>query len=108
MPLATVPVGDGIKSCCKAAPANGGPQPRTGYAGLAAMQAADLDGRNPQTCYSHDDSVFRVFEDSKGGIWASAQSRSVEGPVDAMGPADQRRLSTFRPPGFRASLPTIW
>ena len=45
-----------------------------GCAVIAAMKAADLDGRNPRICYSSD-TIFRIFEDSKGGIWASAQSR---------------------------------
>jgi len=40
-----------------------------------AMKAADLDGRHPRICYSQDDEIFRVFEDSKGSIWASAQSK---------------------------------
>jgi ligand-binding sensor domain-containing protein/signal transduction histidine kinase len=39
-----------------------------------AMKAANLDGRRPRTCYSSD-TIFRIFEDSKGGLWASAQSR---------------------------------
>jgi ligand-binding sensor domain-containing protein/signal transduction histidine kinase len=39
-----------------------------------ALKAAALQGRRPQVCYSPDDQVFRVFEDSKGAIWASAQS----------------------------------
>jgi len=38
-----------------------------------AMKAADLNGKNPQTCYARDTEVFRIFEDSKDGIWASAQ-----------------------------------
>jgi ligand-binding sensor domain-containing protein/signal transduction histidine kinase len=48
---------------------------KEGLCRYPAMKAADLDRRNPQICYSHDDQVFRVFEDSKGGIWASAQSK---------------------------------
>ncbi|HEY6393389.1 MAG TPA: two-component regulator propeller domain-containing protein [Bryobacteraceae bacterium] len=48
---------------------------RQGLCRYPAMKAADLDGRHPRTCYSRDDQIFRVFEDSKGGIWASAQSR---------------------------------
>jgi streptogramin lyase len=39
-----------------------------------AMKTAGLNGRRPQVCYCPDDGVFRVFEDSRGGIWASAQS----------------------------------
>lgn len=46
---------------------------KRGLCRFAPVGAADLDGRSPRTCYSGD-TVFRVFEDSKGGIWASAQS----------------------------------
>jgi len=38
------------------------------------MKAQDLDRRDPRTCYSND-TIFRVFEDSKGSVWASAQSK---------------------------------
>jgi ligand-binding sensor domain-containing protein/signal transduction histidine kinase len=48
---------------------------RDGLCRYPAMKAAELDGRNPRICYSRDDDVFRIFEDSKGGIWASAQSK---------------------------------
>jgi len=48
---------------------------REGLCHYPAMKAADLDGRNPRICYSRDDQIFRIFEDSKGGIWASAQSK---------------------------------
>jgi ligand-binding sensor domain-containing protein/signal transduction histidine kinase len=48
---------------------------RQGLCRYPAMKAADLDGRNPRICYSPDDQIFRVFEDSKGGIWAAAQSK---------------------------------
>jgi len=44
-----------------------------GLCRFRAMKAADLDGRSPLACYSSD-TIFRIFEDSKGGIWASAQS----------------------------------
>jgi len=47
---------------------------KDGLCRYPAMKAAELDGRNPRICYAPDDSVFRIFEDSKGGIWASAQS----------------------------------
>jgi ligand-binding sensor domain-containing protein/signal transduction histidine kinase len=45
-----------------------------GLCRYGSMKARDLNRRDPQTCYSND-VIFRVFEDSKGGIWASAQSR---------------------------------
>jgi len=38
------------------------------------MKARDLNRRNPRTCYSSD-TIFRIFEDSRGGIWASSQSK---------------------------------
>jgi ligand-binding sensor domain-containing protein/signal transduction histidine kinase len=45
-----------------------------GLCRYGSMKAEDLNGRQPQICYSSD-VVFRIFEDSKGGIWASAQSK---------------------------------
>ena len=45
-----------------------------GLCRYGSMKAEDLDRRAPQTCYSSD-TIFRIFEDSKGGIWASAQSK---------------------------------
>jgi ligand-binding sensor domain-containing protein/signal transduction histidine kinase len=47
---------------------------KQGLCRFEPMKAADLDRRNPKTCYSSD-LVFRLFEDSKGGVWASAQSQ---------------------------------
>ena len=47
---------------------------KVGLCRYPAMKAAELEGRNPRICYSRNDEVFRIFEDSKGGIWASAQS----------------------------------
>jgi ligand-binding sensor domain-containing protein/signal transduction histidine kinase len=44
-----------------------------GLCRFAAMKAADLDGKEPKTCYGRDTTIFQVFEDSKGGIWAAAQ-----------------------------------
>src|SRR5208282_128187 len=38
------------------------------------MRAADLAGKHPKACYAQDTKVFRIFEDSKGGIWASGQA----------------------------------
>lgn len=45
-----------------------------GLCRFASVKAADLAGRQPQACYAPELLVFQVFEDSKGGIWASAQS----------------------------------
>ena len=39
------------------------------------VKAADLARTRPKACYERDTQVFRVFEDSKGRIWASGQSR---------------------------------
>lgn len=47
---------------------------KVGLCRYPAMKASELDGRNPRACYCQEDQVFQVFEDSKGGIWASAQS----------------------------------
>ncbi|HEV2687992.1 MAG TPA: two-component regulator propeller domain-containing protein [Bryobacteraceae bacterium] len=49
---------------------------KEGLCRYPAMKAAELDGRSPRICYSPEDEFFRIFEDSKGGIWASAQSKS--------------------------------
>jgi ligand-binding sensor domain-containing protein/signal transduction histidine kinase len=48
---------------------------KDGLCRYPAVKAVDLDGRNPQACYSSEDQVFQVFEDSKGDIWASLQSQ---------------------------------
>ncbi len=47
---------------------------REGLCRFAAMRAEDLDGRDPMRCYASDAEIFTIFEDSKGGIWASARS----------------------------------
>jgi ligand-binding sensor domain-containing protein len=39
------------------------------------MRAADLGRAEPKVCYAPDTVVYQVFEDSKGGVWASAQSK---------------------------------
>jgi ligand-binding sensor domain-containing protein/signal transduction histidine kinase len=49
---------------------------KQGLCRFGATKATDLNGKNPQVCYSRDSIFFRVFEDSKGGIWASAQSKT--------------------------------
>ena len=46
---------------------------RHGLCRYGSGKIEDLDRRNPQTCYSNH-IIFRIFEDSKGGIWASGQS----------------------------------
>jgi ligand-binding sensor domain-containing protein/two-component sensor histidine kinase len=45
-----------------------------GLCRFASVKPADLNRRDPRNCYTND-TVFRVFEDSKGGIWASGQSK---------------------------------
>jgi len=45
-----------------------------GLCRYGSMKPEDLNHRNPLTCYSSN-TIFRIFEDSKGGIWASAQSK---------------------------------
>jgi ligand-binding sensor domain-containing protein/two-component sensor histidine kinase len=45
-----------------------------GLCRFASVKPADLNRREPRNCYTND-TVFRVFEDSKGGIWASGQSK---------------------------------
>jgi ligand-binding sensor domain-containing protein len=46
---------------------------RKGLCRYAPVQAAALAGIRPQARYAQDTQVFRIFEDSKGRIWASAQ-----------------------------------
>ena len=41
-----------------------------------AAPAAALDRRQPRTCYASDTQAFSIFEDSRGGVWSSAQSPS--------------------------------
>jgi ligand-binding sensor domain-containing protein/signal transduction histidine kinase len=66
-----------------------------GLCRYGSKKAADLNRRNPQTCYSSD-TIFRIFEDSQGGIWASAQSK----PGDRLMRWDPRtnQVSTFSTP----------
>jgi ligand-binding sensor domain-containing protein/signal transduction histidine kinase len=45
-----------------------------GLCRYGSQKVEDLDRRKPQTCYTTD-TIFRIFEDSKGGIWASSQSK---------------------------------
>ena len=48
-----------------------------GLCRFAPTSAAGLEGRQPKACYASDLNVFRVFEDSKGRIWASGQYGSA-------------------------------
>jgi signal transduction histidine kinase/ligand-binding sensor domain-containing protein len=45
-----------------------------GLCRYAAVKAEGLANRAPEECYVRDENVFQIFEDSKGGIWSSAQS----------------------------------
>ena len=45
-----------------------------GLCRYGSITAEELNRREPRACYS-DDTVFRIFEDSKGGIWAAGQSK---------------------------------
>jgi signal transduction histidine kinase/ligand-binding sensor domain-containing protein len=47
---------------------------KVGLCRFPAVKVADLARTQPKACYAPDTDVFRVFEDSKGCIWASAQS----------------------------------
>jgi ligand-binding sensor domain-containing protein/signal transduction histidine kinase len=44
-----------------------------GLCRFSAVDPAELDRRAPLKCYTND-TVFRIFEDSHGAIWASGQS----------------------------------
>jgi signal transduction histidine kinase/streptogramin lyase len=69
-----------------------------GLCRFGAVPALDLNRRNPQKCYSSD-TVFRIFEDSQGGIWASAQSKQG----DRLMRWDPRTNQVFTFPAPRAS-----
>jgi len=47
-----------------------------GLCRFAAAKAQDLARRAPLACYASDATVYQVFEDAKGSIWASAQSKT--------------------------------
>jgi ligand-binding sensor domain-containing protein/signal transduction histidine kinase len=47
---------------------------KVGLCRFPPVKAADLARTPPKACYARDTAAFRVFEDSKGRIWASAQS----------------------------------
>jgi signal transduction histidine kinase/streptogramin lyase len=69
---------------------------RQGLCRFGPMRAAQLDARSPRVCYSRDSEVFRVFEDSKGGIWASAQSKA--GDRLMRWDPDTNKIVDFQPP----------
>jgi signal transduction histidine kinase/ligand-binding sensor domain-containing protein len=48
-----------------------------GLCRFASTKNASQNGAGSATCYSYG-TVFRIFEDSRGGIWASAQSNPIE------------------------------
>jgi signal transduction histidine kinase/streptogramin lyase len=49
---------------------------RDGLCRFDAVKAADLDRRQPRACYAPGATIFRIFEDSQGGIWASEQNNA--------------------------------
>ena len=51
-----------------------------GFCQYAPGRAEALAGKPPETCYAQDTSVFQIFEDSKGRIWASAQVPPSDAP----------------------------
>jgi signal transduction histidine kinase/ligand-binding sensor domain-containing protein len=48
---------------------------KSGLCRFAPMDVDDLANREPQ-CHARDMGVFTVFEDSKSGVWAAAQSQA--------------------------------
>jgi signal transduction histidine kinase/streptogramin lyase len=46
-----------------------------GLCRYAPAAATALSGRQPQACYAPDAAVYQIFEDSKGGIWASSEPK---------------------------------
>ena len=49
---------------------------KKGLCRYSAVKATGLAQKRPTACYAPDAEIFQIFEDSKGGIWASAQSKS--------------------------------
>ncbi len=45
-----------------------------GLCRYAPVKAEGLANKLPEACYTPDRDIFQIFEDSKGGIWAAAQS----------------------------------
>jgi ligand-binding sensor domain-containing protein/signal transduction histidine kinase len=76
-----------------------------GLCRFAPIETALLDRRQPQACYSYG-TVFRIFEDSRGGIWATAQSQPIESGDRLMrwDPAN-RRLVDFPAPRIPGEPP---
>jgi signal transduction histidine kinase/streptogramin lyase len=66
-----------------------------GLCRYGSMKAQDLNRRDPRTCYSSD-TIFRIFEDSKGGVWASAQS--PRGDQLMRWDPQANTMTTFPPP----------
>jgi ligand-binding sensor domain-containing protein/signal transduction histidine kinase len=46
---------------------------RAGLCRYPPMSAGQLNGLKPESCYATDTDIFRIFEDSKGGVWAAGQ-----------------------------------
>jgi ligand-binding sensor domain-containing protein/signal transduction histidine kinase len=68
-----------------------------GLCTYAPVQAAALAAVRPQACYARDTVVFQIFEDSKGGIWASQQFLSGKPRVMRWDPGTN--AVTFMPGG---------
>jgi len=64
-----------------------------GLCRYAPVGAARLDRAQPNACYAPNLQVFEVFEDSRGGIWASAQSE--QGDKLIRWDPDRRAISWF-------------
>jgi ligand-binding sensor domain-containing protein len=63
-----------------------------GLCRYAPVHAADLARIQPEACYARDTTVFQIFEDSKGRIWASAQVWPSGYAAHALGPSDEGHL----------------
>jgi ligand-binding sensor domain-containing protein len=48
-----------------------------GLCRYAAVKVEGLADRAPDECYFRDEKIFQIFEDSKGGIWASAPGNTA-------------------------------
>ncbi|MGA3240592.1 MAG: two-component regulator propeller domain-containing protein, partial [Bryobacteraceae bacterium] len=64
-----------------------------GLCRYAAVKAEDLPNKAAEECYFRDDVIFQVFEDSKGGIWASSQSRPAGVRLMRWDPGKQSAIS---------------
>jgi ligand-binding sensor domain-containing protein/signal transduction histidine kinase len=70
-----------------------------GLCRYAAVTAEDLANRSPEACYVQWDDVFQIFEDSNGGVWASAQTPHEGNPLMRWDPGTKAIVTFEEFPG---------